>query len=106
MFSNGSASSISFATETPSFVITGEPYFLSIITIRPQGPSVVLTALEICSTPESSFLRASSLNNNCLAIFVISLNICDHPAEARRTALFLFFAIKDIKNLLYRQVFL
>ena len=63
----------SFATETPSFVIVGEPYFLSIITMRPHGPSVVFTAFEICSTPESSFLRASSLNNNCFAIFYLPL---------------------------------
>ena len=69
------ASSISFATETPSFVITGEPYFLSIITIRPQGPKVVFTALEICSTPLKSFLRASSLNNNCFAIYIPLINI-------------------------------
>ena len=69
IFSYGSASSISFATETPSFVIVGAPYFLSSITIRPQGPSVTFTAFAICSTPESNFLRASSLNINCFAIF-------------------------------------
>ncbi|MDR0758739.1 MAG: hypothetical protein LBF74_01320, partial [Treponema sp.] len=30
------------------------------------------TAPEICSTPASSLRRASSLNNNCLAMFLFS----------------------------------
>ena len=44
MFSNGSSSSISLATVTPSLVMRGEPNFLSITTLRPAGPSVLLTA--------------------------------------------------------------
>jgi hypothetical protein len=32
-----------------------------------------LTALEICSTPESSFRLASSLNNNCFAMILFLL---------------------------------
>ena len=44
MFSKASESSISLATETPSLVTFGAPYFLSIITLRPFGPSVILTA--------------------------------------------------------------
>jgi hypothetical protein len=44
-FSSGSSSSISFAMETPSFVIVGAPHFFSSTTLRPFGPSVILTAL-------------------------------------------------------------
>ena len=51
MFSNGSSSSISFATVTPSFVTVGEPNFLSSTTLRPFGPSVTFTALASLSTP-------------------------------------------------------
>ena len=72
MFSKWSSSSTSFATETPSFVTVGAPNFLSNKTLRPFGPSVTFTAREICSTPESSFLRASSLKSNSFAIFRIS----------------------------------
>ena len=56
MFSNASSSSISFATETPSFVILGPPNFLSITTFLPLGPNVTLTALARASTP---FFNAS-----------------------------------------------
>jgi len=55
MFSKGSLSSTSLATETPSFVIVGAPYFLSSMTRRPHGPSVTFTARAICSTPLSIF---------------------------------------------------
>ena len=51
MFSKGSSSSISLATVTPSWVTVGAPYFLSRATLRPLGPSVVLTALASVSTP-------------------------------------------------------
>ncbi len=60
MFSKGSASSISFAIVTPSFVISGAPYFLSSTTLRPFGPSVIFTVSESWSTPFISALRASS----------------------------------------------
>src|SRR5437867_621112 len=40
MFSSGFLRSISLATVTPSFVMVGEPNFLSITTLRPFGPSV------------------------------------------------------------------
>ena len=43
MFSNGSASSISFAMVTPSFVISGAPKDLSRTTLRPFGPKVTRT---------------------------------------------------------------
>src|SRR4051794_8831374 len=44
MFSNGSGSSISFETVTPSLVTVGPPNDLLRITLRPVGPSVVPTA--------------------------------------------------------------
>jgi hypothetical protein len=37
-----------------------------------------LTALEICSTPESSFRLASSLNNNCFAMILFLLFFPGH----------------------------
>lgn len=45
MFSKRSCSSISLATETPSFVIVGAPKLFSRTTLRPLGPRVTLTAL-------------------------------------------------------------
>ena len=71
MFSNGSSSSISRATETPSLVTLGAPNFLSITTKRPLGPRVAITARDIFSTPATKDLRASSLNCNCFAIIYI-----------------------------------
>ena len=68
MFSHGSLSSISFAIVTPSFVIVGEPNFLSRMTFRPRGPSVTLTAFASWSTPALRRSRASILNLICLAI--------------------------------------
>src|SRR6266508_2665211 len=67
MFSNGSLSSTSLATVTPSWVTLGAPYFLSSATLRPLGPSVVLTASASWSTPRLSALRASSRKTSCLA---------------------------------------
>ena len=51
IFSNGSESSISLAMVTPSFVISGEPNFLSRTTFLPLGPRVTLTASASLSTP-------------------------------------------------------
>ncbi|VVM35280.1 conserved hypothetical protein protein, partial [Terribacillus sp. AE2B 122] len=68
MFSNASSSSISFAIVTPSFVISGEPNFLSNTTLRPFGPSVTLTASASVSTPRSMERRASSENLMSLAM--------------------------------------
>ena len=51
MFSRGSSSSISFATLTPSLVTWGAPKALPIITLRPFGPKVTLTAFARASTP-------------------------------------------------------
>jgi len=61
MFSNGSFSSISRAMVTPSFVTMGAPNFLSRMTFRPRGPSVILTVLARASTPRLSASRALSL---------------------------------------------
>src|SRR4029453_815291 len=60
MFSRGSLRSISFATVTPSFVMTGEPNFLSRTTLRPLGPSVTLTASARRLTPRKIACRESS----------------------------------------------
>ena len=51
MFSNGSGSSISLETVTPSLVTVGPPNDLLRITFRPVGPSVVPTAWARMSTP-------------------------------------------------------
>jgi hypothetical protein len=45
MFMKRSSNSISFATDTPSFVTVGPPNDLSKTTLRPLGPIVTLTAL-------------------------------------------------------------
>src|SRR5689334_8272354 len=67
MFSNGSWSSISLAMVTPSLVMVGGPNFLSSTTLRPRGPSVILTASASLSTPRRSDERASSLYETCFA---------------------------------------
>src|SRR5919201_4393499 len=68
MFSNGSSSSTSRATVTPSCVTVGEPNFLSSATLRPFGPSVVFTAFAIVSMPFLRRLRASSVKTSCFGI--------------------------------------
>ena len=70
MFSNGSLTSISLAMVTPSLVMTGLPNFLPSTTLRPLGPSVILTVSASVSIPAHSALRASS---PCLIIFAIIL---------------------------------
>src|SRR5437016_9898227 len=77
MFSNGSSSSTSRATVTPSWVTVGAPNFLSSATLRPFGPSVVLTALAMMSTPALSDLRASSVNISCFGILFPPLALED-----------------------------
>ena len=71
MFAKGSSSSISLATVTPSWVTVGAPYFLSRATLRPLGPSVVLTALARVSTPCFSDPRAVSLNSITFATVIL-----------------------------------
>src|SRR5215211_3338648 len=68
ILANGSSSSISLATVTPSWVTVGAPYFLSSATLRPFGPSVVLTAFARVSTPSFKEWRAAVLNSRILAM--------------------------------------
>ena len=70
MFSNGSSSSTSLATDTPSLVMCGAPYVLLRITLRPLGPSVTLTAFAKESTPFLRRSRASISNFISFAIIV------------------------------------
>ena len=76
MFWNGSSSSISLATVTPSWVTVGGPHFLSMATLRPRGPRVTLTAFARASIPLLSCRRADSSNKTSLAVMVhISLGV-------------------------------
>ena len=70
MFSNLSSSSISFATDTPSLVITGEPNDLSKTTLRPFGPKVTLTASANTFTPASILARASPAKRTSFAAMI------------------------------------
>ena len=63
MFSKRSFSSISFATDTPSFVMVGAPKLRSITTLRPFGPSVTFTASASTFTPSTMRARALSWND-------------------------------------------
>src|SRR5882724_9439628 len=74
MSSYGSFSSISLATVTPSLVMVGLPYFLSMTTLRPLGPRVALTADAMMLTPRSRAARPSSLNRTCFGILVLLLD--------------------------------
>src|SRR5262249_35665148 len=73
MFSVGSFSCTSLATVTPSLVMVGLPYFLSITTFRPLGPSVAFTASARMFTPRKSAARAAWSNISCFAICRSSL---------------------------------
>src|SRR5450432_3973570 len=73
IFSNLSFSSISFATDTPSFVMVGAPKLFSSTALRPLGPSVALTALARTLTPRNMRWRASSLKRTSLAAIVVIL---------------------------------
>src|SRR5271169_4859967 len=68
MFSRPSCSSISFATVTPSLVMSGEPNFFSITTLRPLGPRVTFTASASTFTPRRIDCRDSSPCRICFAI--------------------------------------
>ena len=72
MFSNLSLNSISFATETPSFVTRGAPNDLSSITFLPLGPNVTFTALARASTPAIIKSRASEPNDIFFADIIFS----------------------------------
>src|SRR5688572_2413117 len=83
MFSNLSESSISFATDTPSLVIVGEPKLFSSTTLRPFGPSVALTALASTLTPRSMRARASSEKRISLAAMFWSSSRCVARLDGR-----------------------
>src|SRR5438876_6187510 len=78
-FSMGSGTSISFATVTPSFVIVGDPNFLSMTTLRPLGPSVTFTASASLLTPRTSAWRATSLYTICLPAIATLLHGREFP---------------------------
>src|SRR5437773_11038755 len=73
MFSNGSGSSTSLATVTPSWLTVGEPHLRPMATLRPFGPSVVFTASARMSTPRLSERRAFSSKTSCFAGILYSL---------------------------------
>jgi hypothetical protein len=54
------------ATVTPSLVIVGLPNFLSRITLRPEGPSVALTAL--ASFPLPAEVRVELLHQTAIVL--------------------------------------
>src|SRR5918997_2673754 len=90
MFSNLSASSISFATVTPSLVTRGAPKLLSSTTLRPFGPSVTFTASARMSTPRSIRSRAPAPNLTSLAAmkrYLVSLLVGGVFSEARKRPL-------------------
>ena len=68
IFSKAFSSSISFAIDTPSFVIKGAPKDFPKTTFLPFGPSVTFTASAKVSTPLSKASFASLPNNNSFAI--------------------------------------
>src|SRR4029077_921565 len=82
MFSRGSLRPISFAMVTPSFVIVGDPNFLSRTTLRPFGPIVTLTASARRSMPRLSDRRAVSSKISCFAK-VESLQVWSVVVECR-----------------------
>src|SRR6266446_3634237 len=67
MFSNLFSSSISLATVTPSLVMVGAPHDFSMMTLRPLGPSVTLTASASVLTPWRIASRARTSNRISLA---------------------------------------
>ena len=72
-FSLGSIRSIDFATVTPSFVTVMPCVWCgdSISTVLPPGPSVLLTAFDILTTPLISFFLPSLPNCNSLGEYPI-----------------------------------
>ena len=72
IFMNGFSNSTSFATETPSLVITGAPNDFSNTTLRPKGPIVTFTASARALTPDSISARASSPKRRSLPAIIFS----------------------------------
>ena len=67
-FWNGSSKEISLATDTPSFVILGDPNPVEIATFLPLGPNVTFTELARILTPFNSSLLPSDENLISFAI--------------------------------------
>ena len=88
MFSKPSASSISFAMVTPSFVISGAPYCLSRTTFLPFGPRVTRTVSASWFTPLSSAALASAPYLISFAILICLLNIFLYFTIARMSLCF------------------
>ena len=63
-----SGNSISFATETPSFVIIGPPYDFWTTTFLPAGPIVIPTAFAILSMPSRNSSWAALSYFICFAV--------------------------------------
>ena len=80
MFSQGSSSSISLATVTPSLVTVGEPKDFSSTTTRPVGPRVTFTARANCLTPRRMASRACASN----VIFFFAIDCFSHQCSRRR----------------------
>ncbi len=78
-FSHGSSSSISFAMETPSFVIVGAPHFFYNTTFRPFGPRVTFTASTSWFMPLSRARRACSSKAINFGILGMSSLGCSDP---------------------------
>src|SRR5271157_5329007 len=91
ILANGSLSSISLATVTPSWVTVGEPNLWSRATLRPLGPRVVPTALATMSMPACRRRRASSEKSSCFAAIIHSSN----------SDLFLAFAFNNSKDVAF-----
>src|SRR5690242_17372215 len=89
MFSNLSASSISFATVTPSLLIRGAPKLLSSTTLRPLGPSVTFTASARMSTPRSMRERASPPNRTSFAAIFVGFPYLNPIVRSRSGGLLL-----------------
>src|SRR5580765_2471297 len=85
IFSSASGRSISFATVTPSFVIVGDPNFLSRMTLRPFGPRVTLTALAKPLMPRRMPCLEEAPYAICFAMPVFSCN-----SEFKNSELLLF----------------
>src|SRR5258708_24496644 len=97
MFSRLSPSSISMATVTPSLVMTGEPNFLLITTLRPLGPNVTLTASANILTPRRMAWRDSS---PCTIVFAIASISYEFFAANRGTLISRSWFRKPAKNAL------
>src|SRR5574344_2797175 len=107
VFSKRSSSSISLATVTPSLVIGGAPNFFSMITLRPLGPSVTLTALANWSTPCFSKSRASILNTISFAmiilLFIIYQLLRERHFDASLNTLYLHIQVLCL-NIFHREL--